>query len=140
MSRYLTFQGRQVTRIGASRCLGNNQGQNVTPNTGDSQQDCAVLDCHGGNLGFLAGAVHSSSSNCNGLRGNNLRHHTTGGVRCNQQGLADTNLMCGGSLQAGEEDVAVHHRAGHEHADPTDDRGQQAGRLRPQRQQPVRWR
>ena len=42
-----------------------------------------------------------------------------------KQGRANANLLCGGSLQANEEDIGVHHGAGHEHANPTDDRGQQ---------------
>ena len=104
--------------------LASHEREGEGPDADQAQQNSAVLDGHGGNLRFLTGAIYCRRRNRDGLRGDDLAHHTTGGVCGNEQGRVNSDLGCGGGLQAREEHVSVGHGAGYEHADPTDNRGQ----------------
>ena len=56
------------------------QREEVSPDAQQYQQEEAVLDGNRGDLRLLTCLVHGGNRHRNRLRGNNLTHHTTGGV------------------------------------------------------------
>ena len=72
--------------------LASHERQREGPDADQAPQNSAVLDGHGSNLRFLACAVHSRRRNRDGLRGDNLTPHATGGVCGNKQGRVNSAL------------------------------------------------